>query len=302
MQLLRNVLFVLSLFGCAFCHAELVTLAINNAGPNASSVNIFVDASLLGDDEVTSGVSGEITLDLLPSAINPTSARIVSFNAIVDDEVDFRVGGGFLLPTVTIEADSATIQLSLIEPGMPSEIEADTFSQIENLVGFGGVVRASVVPDPIDLGEQEPTLVDFEDVGIALDRTSATLTSSLFTEQSIPFEVGILQVNVVLEVDGTIEAAGSIPPATYSITPPIEVVTPFAETQHWHRGGVADTNSLPTLIDSVVFEGNTENAGTIDFNATVQSVAEATLTAGRVELQNGTLEVTENLTVEENAV
>ena len=298
MQFFRSL--VLMLFACAYCHAELVTLSINNAGPNASLVEVFVDAGLLGDDEVTSSISGEITLDLLPSAINPLTAQVVNFDATVDDEIDFRVGGGFFLPTVTVEADPASINLSLIEPGLPGDVSAGMFSQFENLVAFQGVVTASVEPEPIDLGELAPTLVDLEDVSIALDRSSAMLSGGLITEQTIPFEVGPFEVNVVLEVDGLLQATGSIPSAVYSLST-TETATSFSESPNWLRGAVADTNSTPTAIDSIVIDGLVDDPGAIDLNGARQVVTDANF-AGRVELQNGTLDVTGSLVVEEGAI
>ncbi len=300
MYLVRNFLFAASMLGGAtFCHAELVSLSINNTPPNSSLVEVFVDAGLLGDDEVTSTLSGELTLDLLPSAINPATAQIVNFNATVDDEVDFRVDGG-LLPAVTVEADAATIQLSLVEPGLPAEIIAGQFTQFENLVGFEGVVTASVTPDPIELSEQEPTLVDFENIGITLDRTSVTLSGSINVEQSIPFEVGFFQINVLLEADGNIEATGAIPSAIYSLST-TGMVTSFADSPDWLRGSAANTNSTPTSIDSIVINGLVADPGPVDLDGTVQTVAGASLD-GRIELQNGTLEINGVLETEQNAI
>ena len=196
------------------CCAELVTLTIGPGEfPDPSSVSVFVDAGLLGDDEVTSSISGDLVVDLLPSAADPTSVQIVEFNAQVDDAIDFSVGGGFLLPSVTVNADPGEIQVRLVEPGIAGPIEFGQFDQLENLVGFEGVVETSVQAEPFDLGEQDPTLVDFEAIDFTIDGENITLGAALVTEVAIPIEAGFLTLDVIVGIDGEVFATGLLPNA-----------------------------------------------------------------------------------------
>jgi|GEM_PF-7094997 len=212
MNIVHRFLLLLLLSSSVDCFAELVTLTIAPGDfPDPSSVSVFVDAGLLGDDEVMSSISGDLVVDLLPSAANPTTVQIVELNAQVDDEIDFRVGGRFLLPRVTLNADPGEIQVRLVEPGMATPIELGEFDQLENLIGFEGVVETSVQPEPFDLGEQEPTLLDFEALEFAIDGQNITLGGALITEVAIPIEAGFLTFNVTVGIDGEVVATGMLP-------------------------------------------------------------------------------------------
>ena len=51
------------------------------------------DAGLLGDDSDSSAISGEIVVNLEPTALNATTAQITAMNLVIDDAVDFSLGG-----------------------------------------------------------------------------------------------------------------------------------------------------------------------------------------------------------------
>lgn len=286
------------------CAAELVSLAITPATfPDASSVSVFVDASLLGDDEVNSPISGELTLELLPSAVNPTTARIVALDAVLDNAVDFNVGGGFL-PSVTVEAGAGDLSVNMLEPGPASEIMAGTFEQFENLLGIGGVITTSVEPEPIDLSTQDPTLVDFPEIEIDLDRSSVSLSTGILAEVAVPFEVGFLTVNILVEVDGIVDAVGSVPPANYVWNGS----GLYSGEQNWLRGDVADTGSIPTAIDSITFDGSAGSSavnlgGTTRPATRAQVLGDVRLSDGKLDLEVGlNIAAGATLTVEDDAM
>ena len=100
-----------------------------------------------------------------------------------------------------------------MEPGIAGPIEFGQFDQLENLVGFEGVVETSVQAEPFDLGEQDPTLVDFEAIDFTIEGQSITLGAALVTEVAIPIEAGFLTLDVIVGIDGEVFATGSLPNA-----------------------------------------------------------------------------------------
>lgn len=261
----------LAIIAWCFCstssYSELVTLVVDpGTFPSPSSASVLVDAGLLGDDTVTSSISGTLTLDLLPSAVNPSTAQIADLDLQIDDEVDFEVGGFFLFPTVAVTAEAGEIKLNLVEPGQPGTIDRDQFSQFDNLVGLEGEIVASIEPEPFDLSEQEPTVFDFEDVNIDADRRNVELTSELFTQVEIPVDAGPISVDVFVEVEAELSAKGLIPAAEYvwdSTNANPNLTYQFDEPQNWTRGGVADTGSLPIDFDRLLFKAEGEAAETV---------------------------------------
>ncbi len=267
---------------------ELVSMTLQPGQfPNPSAVSVFVDAGLLGDDEVTSSISGELQLELLPSAVNPTSARIVELAAQVDDAIDFRVGGGLLLPTVTVNVAPEELQLNLTEPGVAGQIDRGTFSQLDNLVTVEGLVETSIQTEPFDLTEFDAMPIDFEDVEIAIDGREISVATFLLTQMEIPVDIGILTLNIGLEIDGAVEAKGVIPPANYRWTGASGDT--YSDTQHWLRGAVPDTASIPTNIDSLTLQSTLD----LDGNREVASV----MISESASLLNGTLSVNNSLEI-----
>lgn len=271
-----------------FGAAELVNFNLRSGDfPDPSSVSVLIDAGLLGDDEVISSVSGTLTVDLLPTAINPTSAQVVELDVLVDEEVDVSVGGGFLLPRVTVNADAGQIRVRMAESGEAGEIQRGRFDQLGNLVRFEGIARTSVLAEPIDLSTFDPTNIDFEDIAIDSDRMSATLDTGFFTELSIPVDAGLLRTTIDLVVDGNLEAEGDIPPANYVWQGPNATGTRgnFEVAENWLRGDVSGTGSIPLAIDTVTLRD------TIDLNEATQSVS-AVQVADDANVAAGTLKTT----------
>ena len=234
----------------------------------------------MGNSSESSPISGEVTIDLLPSAVNPATARIVGLNAVVDDEVDFRVGN--ILASLTVRADAGAIQLDLVEPGEAGEIEFDEFSQFGNLVGFEGGVDISVEPEPVDLSTLEPQPIDIEMVGLTANRTDIAVETDLLVDFTIPFEVGFLTLNAVLGVDGIVSANGSVPAANYTLEADNESLA--WTTDRWSRNGVENTNSSPIAIDSLTIQGD---GVVIDLDGD-RSVATASV-EGTVQLAGGSI-------------
>lgn len=280
----------------AVTSAELVTLSIKpNSFPSPSSVSVFVDAGLLGDDEVESPLSGEITIDLQPSAIQPTTAQITNLHGVVDNAINFKVGGGFLLPTVSVDSNAGAVTVQLMEAGAAAPVTDHEFSQLQNLLGFGGIVTTSVQAEPIDLSQQAPTRADFLDVSLAADRTSLSVMAELLSQISIPFDAGILSLEVDLDIEGAIIATGLMPAADYLLTTSTSEITRYDDPNAWLRSGVPGTNSLPISIDRVHVTG-TESGSQIDLGSTPRSFESLTIAGGNVRLSNGSVQ-TDELTI-----
>lgn len=281
--------------------SELVTLQIEpQPFPDPSSVSVIVDAGLLGSDEVQSTLSGEIVVELLPTALQPTSAQIVDFRGVVDEAIDFQVGGGFF-PRVTVTSDPGEVSVRMVEPGPAATIENGEFTQAGNAVGFAGVVRTSVQPEPIDLGEEAPQVIDLTDIAITQDRHQVTLAGGLQTTVSIPFEVGFLQLNVDIDVDGSLASQGPIPPAVYTLLSSADETSSFGDAAGWLRNGTPATNSLPLADDDVQFTGGAslDAAHLLQLDST-QYAANQVVTEGIVRLRDGQL-TTKAIRFEDNS-
>ena len=288
----------LLLLSATLAMGELVRLEVTpQPFPEPASASVFVDAGLLlGSDEVTSPISGFLTVDLLPSAVNPTSAQITEMNLQIDNAVDFEVGGGFLIPRVSVSAGAGELKLNLVAPGMPGTIGGGAFDQFENQIAFEGTVKTSVQPEPFNLSEEDPIAFDFEDIFIQSDRNEVTTELALFTTMSIPIEAGILKLDIALEVDGSGVGQGSVPAAEY-VWVASGGAASFDEKERWLRGTVPNTNSLPLARDSVRFPSGSTAA--IDLNGT-RRVQDVTAN-GSTLLSGGTIDFNGQLVLNENA-
>ena len=269
-------------------YAELVSLTVESGTfPDPSSVSVFVDAAILGDDVAESSISGQLTIDLLPSAINPETAQVTAMNLTLNDAVDIQVGGGFLLPVVSVTSEPNSLMVNLVRPADPNPIFDDEFEQFDTLVGLAGVVEASVVPEPFDLAEEDPTNVDFEAISISADRNMITIGSIIEAQVDVPIEVGPLTVNIFVEVDGEFLAVGEVPPATY--TWDASPGQAFSDAAAWLRGTVAGTDSLPTEIDTILFSSSSGPQQMVDLDGS-QTVRTLRV-EGDTRLTNGILTV-----------
>lgn len=287
MRIFLSVLGVL--FSSLIGSAEMVTLTIQPQDfPAASSASVFVDAGFLGDDEVTSSLSGQLTIDLQPSALNPETAQVTGLVGIVDDEIDFLVGGGFPRPTVTVQAGPGEVSVNLLDPAAPGTITDGRFSQQASVIEFAGRVDTSVQDEPLDLASQPPTIVDFEDLVLQAERTSLTLEGALMTSLDIPVSVGVLTLTVQLDVAGNLLASGEIPAANYTLAASPGETTSYASTANWLRNGVPDTNSVPVHGDAVRIAGG-GNASHVDLVGG-DFRPESIVLSGSLQVTNGSLQ------------
>lgn len=289
---IRRVLHALALATLASTSsAELVTLTIEPAAfPDPSSVSVLVDAGVLGDDEENSPISGLLTVDLLPSAINPTSARITALEATIDDEVNYLLGGFFLLPEVTVSAAAGDLSVQMVEAGPAGEITGGTFDQLENLLGLAGTIESSIVDDPIDLGMEDPAMIDFIGVELNTDRMEVALIGDLTAQVAVPVDAGLVSLNVVVVVEGEIQATGIIPAAEYAWTVGAGEGA-FQNAANWLRGDVAGTGSVPSSIDGLLLQSDTADGTTMGLGGLAQAV-DAVRVAGTVAIADGTLQLT----------
>lgn len=269
--------------------AELVPLTVESGTfPDPSSVSVFVDAAILGDDVAESSISGQLLLDLQPSAINPETAQVTVMDLTLTDAVDIQVGGGLLFPVVSVTAEPESLMVSLVQPADANPIFDDQFEQFDTLVGLAGVVQASVVPDPLDLAEEDPTSVDFESISITADRSTVALGSIIKAQVEVPIEVGPLTVNIFVDVDGEFLAVGEVPAATY-VWKASAAQTAFSDSAAWLRGDAAGTNSLPSAIDTILFPTTDGNQHSVDLGS--NPAVSALRAEGETGLANGALTI-----------
>ena len=297
---IKHIALGVLVFSATLSMGELVRLEVApQPYPDPASAAVFLDAGiLLGTDEVTSPISGFLTVDLLPSAVNPTSAQITEMELRIDNAVDFEVGGGFLVPRISVSADAGVLMLSLVGPGMPGTIGGGAFDQLDNQISFTGVVETSVQAEPFDLSEADPVVIEFEDVFIQSDRNEVTTELAVFTQMSLPIEAGILSLNIDLEIDGSGIGQGSVPAAEYVWIATSDAAA-FDDPERWMRGTVANTNSLPLARDSIRFpiSNSTE---VVDLNGVRR--AENLTADASTQLFGGTLELNGQAIVNGNAV
>ena len=279
-----------ALFGAIGTGEEVRLAVTSSAFPDPSSVQVAVDAGLLGDDEANSPLSGHLVLDLSPSAVNPQTAQITGVELTVDAPLAFRLKRLVFVPAITATADAGAFKLRVVEAALPSEIIDGAFDQFDQLVGIAGKINTSIATEPLDLADQPPVIVDFENIGLVSNRHNVQLETAINTIVQVPVNADGIDANVDILIHGALAATGSIPAARYDgVFPPNDGSFSFGDASIWTRNGIPNTASIPHRSDLVVIRQ--EHPITLDLEET-REVADAEFSGnGTVRLVNGELNV-----------
>ena len=135
--------------------------------PVPSSVRVELSALLAGSDDDASAISGEATFELEPITEPFKSVAIDTMELVLDDGMDLSLALGLL----KAKAEPGATRVTLIEPGIPTEVVDGTFNQTENLFGFEGVIELQPEGE-LDLSTIAPILTDLENIRIFQEQTS----------------------------------------------------------------------------------------------------------------------------------
>lgn len=281
--------FVFAVFLCSsVCQGELVSLSLSpGLAPDPAMVNL--DADVFGDGRGTTSIFGDLVVDLQPTAMNPQSAQITEFN--------FQLGNGFSgnfgAFANSTDVDIPPILFSMSEVGDGGPIDEDGFfDQPDNFFDMAGTVGTS--NGPVDLGDLDPAEIHLDGVIVSVEDKNVMLDILLFSQLSIPIEIGTQNVDLTMLVNGNVIATGVI-----------EENQPTSSNYLWDGGsggfGSAGNWSegagdLPGPDDTITLSG----LSTIDLGGELRQVTSGVVN-GEVTVTNGTLSVTEELSVEPNS-
>jgi len=165
-----------------------------NDFPKPSSVAVELRA-LASQDNADSSLSGFATIDLDWEANQQvTQATIVDMEMQLDDKIDLSLMFGTFSATV----EPGATQVRMVEPGFPTPVENDQFSQTENVFAFEGeLVLNGEVFDVSTFGE---ILADLDDIQIRVTEDSVTIEASIELE----FEASVGIFPVTADITGSV--------------------------------------------------------------------------------------------------